>query len=279
MILLLSSRNDKTTEYFYRYINKNNGSVINYYWDEFFVAPQNVFKEFLRDVQVATGVYVREPTDFDIDIQILIDGIYFCLSAHPNKIIPRGRSSNWSKFYHHKCLEKNIEELGLNLMLPETFIGTINYIDEFGEDSVYKPVSNMPGIAVRSNNMLRYPYETSYPTPFIVQKEIIGTEVRVHVIDDKLVSMQLLRSNETALDNPTMCSCKQVLLPDSIKSDLVTLTNVEGLRFAGIDLFIDCNNVFWLLEVNPMPGYHSFDEYSVNSGDPNSDLLYKKLVG
>lgn len=279
MILLLSSRNDKTIEYLSQYINEANGHATNYYWEDFVDDSQRVFSEFSCAARNSTGVYVREPAEFDMVIQLVIDAVYCFLKSHPNAIIPKGNSSNWSKFYHYTSLKKHIEEYGLNFSLPDTCIGTTVPENKLNTHDVYKPSSNMPGVAVRSNNMLRYPYNTASPTPFVAQREIIGVEIRAHVLDDQVVSMQLLRSNDTALDNPVMCSCKQVTLPDHIRYGLLTLTNAEGLRLSGIDLFKDHKNKYWLLEVNPMPGYHSFDQYSVNSNNPNSALLYEVLSG
>lgn len=278
MILLLSSKNDKTMDYFSDYVKKENGFIKRYHWEDFRKDSSRVFDGLFRDLIKSTGIYVREPAEFDLFMQLTIDAVYCCLKSHSNVVIPKGSSSNWSKYYHYIILKNHVEEFGLDLMMPETCIGTIVPENKFNTYGVYKPSSNMPGIAVRSNMISRYPYKTSLPTPFVAQREIVGIEIRAHVLDDRIVSMQLLRENNTALDNPAMCSCKEVTLPDKTRQDLVTLTKAEGIRFSGIDLFQDCDNQYWLLEVNPMPGYHSFDEYSVRANNPTSEMLCEALT-
>ena len=48
-------------------------------------------------------------------------------------------------------------------------------------------------------------------------------------------------------------------LPSHVKKDCLRVTAATGNLFSGIDFKVDEQGNYWMLEVNPMPGYDGYD--------------------
>jgi len=93
--------------------------------------------------------------------------------------------------------------------------------------------------------------------PVLFQTNIRGTNIRVHVIGSKAIACIC---DSAAIDYRYAKAVKleRFDLPKWLEKECIHISQQLGLIFAGIDL-IQCNDQFFLLEVNPAPGYAFFD--------------------
>src|SRR5262249_31952369 len=94
------------------------------------------------------------------------------------------------------------------------------------------------------------------------QKEVIGYDVRVHVLAEKAFAVRI---DSNAVDyryyhrQGTYASRRKMALPDDIAQACVEAVRERGLTLAGIDFKVDRNGIWWCLEINPMPSFESYD--------------------
>lgn len=96
--------------------------------------------------------------------------------------------------------------------------------------------------------------------PVLLQEYLPGINIRVHVIGMVYIATMI---KATAVDYryAKTKTKREVCLPKEIARECVDIAKQLDLPFAGIDL-IYLHKKFWLLEVNPAPGYHYFETKS-----------------
>jgi hypothetical protein len=95
--------------------------------------------------------------------------------------------------------------------------------------------------------------------PVHLQHMVQGWDLRVHVIEGT-IHAQIIESNAIdyrIADSETVY--REVQLSIELADRLVSCSRALGLTFAGWDFKVTPEQEFWCLEVNPMPGYHSYD--------------------
>jgi len=149
------------------------------------------------------------------------------------------------------------------------------------KQEIVKPISSMRGHTQKRTYDSDYHFEsrTSKPVPFILQKEIFGKEIRAHLIDKNIVAVIVhhARHDYKFKENGNFY-CESYFMNTKIKKALLDLALLEKCRFCGIDMIIDNQDSAWVLEVNPMPGFHTFDSARRDSLQPISEALYKALA-
>lgn len=92
--------------------------------------------------------------------------------------------------------------------------------------------------------------------PVHLQRWVGGFDVRVHVVEDRLFAERIDSADVDYRVSPTS-RYAPATVPDELASRIVAATAAMGLLFAGWDFRVD--NEWWCFEVNPMPGYNSYD--------------------
>jgi glutathione synthase/RimK-type ligase-like ATP-grasp enzyme len=96
--------------------------------------------------------------------------------------------------------------------------------------------------------------------PVHLQRHIRGADVRVHVCGDEVHAE---RARSGAVDYRAAAehevSYDPYPLPAALAAQMIAYGRDAGLTFTGWDLKVDEAGRHWCLEVNPMPGYDSYD--------------------
>jgi len=118
--------------------------------------------------------------------------------------------------------------------------------------------------------------------PAIFQERIFGRDLRVMVLDDKVISVAAIRVPEGTLDfrGDTQYRSGKILydevqLPKAIEAQAVAFAKAVGLRFCGIDIKHTKDERYVVLEVNSSPIYLDV-EYKLKH--PISKTLVQRLL-
>ena len=96
--------------------------------------------------------------------------------------------------------------------------------------------------------------------PVHLQRQIIGSDARIHVIGDRLIAQRVSAGGVDYRREGRLNELESFEPPAPVHTLLMEGTMRLGLHFAGWDFKIDENDTYWCLEVNSMPGYSSYDE-------------------
>jgi glutathione synthase/RimK-type ligase-like ATP-grasp enzyme len=97
-------------------------------------------------------------------------------------------------------------------------------------------------------------------TPCLIQKLIIGDDVRIHVIDRACFAILIQSDAADYRYARGSVDFTPTDVPANIAKKCLRVTAALGLRFAGIDMKIcETTGRWYCLEVNPMPGYSGYD--------------------
>ena len=95
--------------------------------------------------------------------------------------------------------------------------------------------------------------------PSQFQQEVTGYNVRVHMVGIKAIALKITTSNIDYRYDAHENSYEAVIPPLSIVEKCVTFCQQENLPFAGFDFIVDKEGQWFILEVNPMPGFEFYD--------------------
>lgn len=95
-------------------------------------------------------------------------------------------------------------------------------------------------------------------SPIFLQEYIIGTEIRVHLVDNLYVAEEI---QTFALDYRLSQENKyqRHYLPKNVEMFCIELARKENLIFSGIDFRLIDNN-YYFLEINSQPDYRGYDK-------------------
>jgi hypothetical protein len=136
---------------------------------------------------------------------------------------------------------KVAKEIGFNI--PHTVFS--QQIDR--KDQILKPVTG--GAHVVKGNKAAY--------PCIIQDRIIGKNIRIYVVKDKIFSFEIITSMLDYRED-TDVDCKCVEVPEDIKDKIIELSKRLDLSFSASDFMFDGVNYYYL-ETNDMPMFVVFD--------------------
>lgn len=280
-VTILSDSSDGTAHHFAQYLKVNQCEHTHMYWDEFSDHPHRKIMELYDSLRLSGGVYIREPAAFDFYDLTLRDAVLELIPPCVSVIAPSRSSTNWSKPAHERTLRTFLERIGGTLFVPDSVVGT-HIANDTNISFIRKNISSMPGAARRAGQLEPPSSDIAKQAtllPQLYQRELRGREYRVHVLDERAIAFELLRpEHRTAVDFPHPCPCKIGELPSGVVNTCIRITKYEGLRFAGIDIICDQQGDYWLLEVNPMPGYHAYEIRLIDHSRPVSELLLASLL-
>lgn len=197
----------------------------------------------------------------DIILSKLVSSINSFLE-NTNKLVINKHSSvshNGNKFIHIHELEKH------GFSIPKTFIcGNKDSLLKTHKGSLHlinKSCSGYKTIAVKvDDNLLKRATQLSI-CPSLFQEQVIGSDVRIHLVGDKFFA-EMITSDEIDYRYNTTQNIKfsTTEVPQIIQNLCISYCKKENLIFAGIDFKIDKNGVWYILEINPMPGYEGYDK-------------------
>ena len=185
-----------------------------------------------------------------------------------------------SKFLQiHRLLEENIP-------IPKTCItNSPQIIKEFVKEAgnaVYKPVSG-GFFCRRINQEFLDSIDLFIREPAIYQEEIDGEDIRVNLLNKKVLSAHMIeRSDENILDYRTDSLYEEgnaryipIELPPHVADFCVKAAEILNLTFTGMDLKVNSNGQYYLIECNSMPAYLDIEfKTSTPITDSIIDFLY-----
>jgi len=199
------------------------------------------------------------------------------LDIMPARVVNRRRPmmSNNSKPYQALLIRR------ADLIAPDTFITNdpTELLDHEARNGplVYKSMSAVRSIvaAFEGESTERLSSLKLLPTQF--QHKIEGINVRVHVVGRQLFATKIVSE---AVDyryaslQGRSARFTPYELTAQLRGDCLRLARVCELPFAGIDIMIASDGVYFL-EINPSPGYSYYQEAT---GQPISDALAEYLM-
>jgi len=210
----------------------------------------------------------------------LFNKLIFALTGwlrHTNKLvvnIPGTGSSNFSKLNHLTELS------GYGFIIPHAFITN--------RPEIVKRVASVTGNWINKGcSSYRTKVETLtdahlaeleqlYYCPSQFQELIRGYNVRVHVVGVNCIAVKIMSPDIDYRYSLSKNSYNEIAVPEKIGERCISYCRHENLNFAGFDFIVDEADCWYVLEVNPMPGYEFYDR---NIGNRISALLKDLLIG
>lgn len=140
---------------------------------------------------------------------------------------------------------------------------------------IYKSTSAIRSIVAEWTEAAGRSLERIRQLPVQFQALIPGTDVRVHVIDERVEATRI-HSNGADYRYDYATTMKAIVLPDTVAESCVQLAGSLELAFAGIDLRFTPDGRVYCFEVNPSPAYSYFEEHG---GQPIAAALVDLLSG
>jgi glutathione synthase/RimK-type ligase-like ATP-grasp enzyme len=94
--------------------------------------------------------------------------------------------------------------------------------------------------------------------PVLFQETIHGENIRAHVIKKKVIAIRIKSQRIDYRYDDSQRKFELIELPKKISDECVILSEQAQLPFCGIDLIV-YNGQYFLLEINPSPGYVFFE--------------------
>ncbi|RYG87970.1 MAG: hypothetical protein EON59_05845 [Alphaproteobacteria bacterium] len=259
---LVASLNDPTASYFFG-VNVRSGR------DVAWIAPEDILSGGLHcnaaldALDRASGLYFREWPEATADYSILGCVVRARVARHSNVVAPPATSTNWSKPLHVLFLAERLREHAVAFPRTRLAMGALASSEE-----VLKGCGALPSFVYRPG------VNTPHDRPLILQRYINGYELRIHVIGSDVFVHRLDRCGlDYRRDGLRSVSAGDISHQE--RSACIKAAAEEGLRFAGLDV-LRADGTSYLLEVNPMPGYHCFEE-AAGVGTPITDAIYSAL--
>jgi glutathione synthase/RimK-type ligase-like ATP-grasp enzyme len=188
---------------------------------------------------------------------------------------PQAMAANNSKPYQLAQI------VGFGFVVPDTLVTTdedaARQFRACHSSVVYKSVSGTRSIVSRlTEEDCALADVANCPTQF--QEFISGTDVRVHVVGDQMLSTRIV-SDADDYRYASRAGCDLAMepfeLPIAIAERCRTMAQAMGLPLAGIDLRQTPSGAWYCFEVNPSPG---FTFYEASTGQPISAAVADLLI-
>jgi len=255
---ILFSKNDPTSLFFIYYCKKMNYKI-NSFQIESILHDSNSLENFSLIVSKLKSVYLRPPILTDL-IKISYWVILHAkLTFNVKNIIqPSIHFLNYSKPLQ---MLKSIIPNQNNLVKPiNSLILNNKHIIQNKKTFIVKGISDYRTIVVELNDKrLNKSADNNITHFYQIQEKLDGLNVRIHIINDK--AFGVIMSKSETIDyrySKEKIEIKLIKIPIEVKEFCLKVTESEKLIFSGID-FIISNGYWYCLEINPNPGYHSYD--------------------
>ena len=203
------------------------------------------------------------------------DGGLVALFEHlPCPVVNRvsGGMSNHSKPFQALLVRR------YGLLTPPTLVTSDpeearRFCNEHGGEVIYKSLSGLRSIVRRVGSDQLGRLELLRHAPAQFQALVPGDNVRVHTVDDRCFAT---RVHSGAVDyryarrDGLTTEMEPDELPPHVADACVRLARALGLLIAGIDLKVTPSGDYYCFEVNPSPGFIS---YELTTGQPISAAL------
>jgi hypothetical protein len=189
--------------------------------------------------------------------QALLGALRAWLDSVPGTVVNRGdgASHNSSKPLHEAVLGS------LGFHVPESF--TSCEADALRQFVRKGPTISKTVCGVRADAAVAAEgdFENFDPAsgPVHLQRLIPGADARIHVVGDCLIAQRLPAGSVDYRRGGRMDELEVFEPPPALRDLLIEGSRHVGLAFSGWDFKIDEGGTYWCLEVNPMPGYSSYD--------------------
>jgi ribosomal protein S6-L-glutamate ligase RimK-like protein len=205
----------------------------------------------------------------------LHDTLYQWQEVTPARVVnrPSVQGSNASKPYQAQLIA------GAGLHVPETLItNQPDLVREFQQQHgrvVYKSMSGVRSIVklLDDDDLRRLERIRACPVQF--QAFVGGTDVRVHVVGDRVFATEIA-SRATDYRYGGDAELRPRTLPDDLTETCVRLAAKLELPFAGIDLRVAGDGRVFCFEVNPSP---AFSYYESHTRQPIARAVARYLCG
>lgn len=274
---IISSLKDSTSLFFQKFCLKND-LPLNYYPIESIIKNEITLNDFINNIPKVKSIYLRPPiliTTKEVNLwSILHANLLF---SNPTFVLqPRISFLNHSKpLQINASIKKHQNEL-----VKPIFTYVRNFcIKERSDDFIVKGVSDTRTEVVLSNDKrLNWLSDDIVTHPYLLQRAIKGNNYRVHVVNNQVFGTKISLSKTIDYrysDEDIMLS--PINVPDAVRRFCLDVTKSEKLSFSGIDFIIN-DNVWYCLEINPNPGYHSYDTKDNDISYELYNLLNKNCI-
>lgn len=224
------------------------------------------------------SIYLREFTTYDNPRPELTSAL-LALTEHIDVLVlnrASGSSSNASKPYQARWIEEHGFRSPPTLLTTDAEAARAFY-DEHAGRVIHKSVSGLRSIVVQTSDADLQRIELVHNCPTQFQALVPGTDVRVHVVGDRVFATEI---RTTAIDYRYSAAqgaerhMRDYELPDDIAERCIRLSRALGMGLTGIDLRRDPDGSWWCFEVNPSPG---FTFYQAFTGQPIGQAVVELL--
>ena len=192
-----------------------------------------------------------------------------------NRFVPMG--SNSSKAYQTQIIQAQ------GFLIPPTLVTSepdevLAFRSRYGR-VIYKSLSSVRSIVQQLDDAALARIERIRWCPTQFQAFVAGTNVRVHVIGERVyataVDTEATDYRYAARQAGKAAELREVKLSDELARRCIELARSIGLEFAGIDLKVTSDDEVYCFEVNPSP---AFSYYENNTGQPIAQGLALRLM-
>ncbi|WP_416808887.1 hypothetical protein [Bacillus thuringiensis] len=267
-ILIIASKEDPTASYFKNFVHQNGYSV-----DFMYIEDPGCISKFTWSTQVVSdqgiypGIYLRGTTTSCTKINAILEVMYDLLTFYPGVVInrPSRLSLNCSKPLQMAVITGSSSQVVRSI---PTFLS--NICNKIGtppaDETIVKSISYIRSEVVTLADTRLLHVEGDLSCPIQLQPKIQGTCIRAHVCDDVVYAVRI---DGDAVDYRYGENLRitKFELPKNVATWCIQAARREGLEFAGIDfIYEEAARLFRCLEINPTPGYHSFEHHLIDSG-------------
>jgi hypothetical protein len=233
------------------------------------------------NIEIAAGIYFRPPGFVDPALATAVNILWGTLSLLSIPMVNRyaPQSTNSSKPLQTASLVSGGMYPAVSRV--PTRICMADRLGEFRppENFVVKSISGERSqvVALADPRLQRSPNASSFPVQ--IQSRLRGLNVRAHVCGDAVVAAKITGDAVDYRYSPKV-GIYPYTLPADVQAWCVAAATSEGLDLAGIDLIVTEEGKWFCFEINPMPGYHWFENALIEQGEAPavSELLLRRLV-
>lgn len=196
-----------------------------------------------------------------------------CRVANPTNAM----ATNGSKPYQAQLIGAAGFETPVTLVTNDVR-QVLNFEQEHGE-LVYKSTSSVRSIVRPLDDAARRRLPLLAHLPVQFQRRERGTDVRVHVVGDRILAAQAVTEAvdyRYASRDGEPLELRATALPEDVAARCRRLARLLGLPFCGVDLMRRADGTWVCFEVNPSPGYSWYEQ---QADLPISDALVAWLAG
>jgi hypothetical protein len=272
-VVLIGSSHDLTLNYFARFCRAKRVRLAHLRletlrWNR---------RALQRLISRSTGVYFRPLKVADRASMMLTQAVRYLLSSHPNALAPSPRSANWSKPLQMST------SIAAGSSHAVRAVPTVlsNRTRPRDHGHIVKSLSSVRSTVVSCDDprlpwtQPRAAYLKCQPLQF--QPRLTGTNLRVHVVGNETFTLGI-RAESVDYRAGSQLRTWTATLPKGVSAWCVDAAKREGLILAGIDLVRTARREFYCFEINPMPGYHAFEDGAFGNTQPISSAILSVLL-